>query len=408
MHLSHAVLAASLVVGIVFAVRVRPGLPYDEPSHWATSLDYGRLHALPILGRPGVPYEAQQGPIAYVLTSLLSGVVHAFGGGERASFYAARALCGAELLVAACYLYRIVARIVASRAAAASGMTLFALAPMFLAMGWSVQNDSLFLAVSFLAIDHALSARNPSGRTAFVTGLLTGLAIVCKLAAAPLIVAIPAWYLLTLPRAQAFISSSAFFLGSALTAGWWFVWNLAHYSRLTPPTTLGGGPDFPAYGFRGGRAVTHLVQEAVTYLWIPSEYYRNLLAVPAPLKALLLIVTIVLLAAGSAEVVRAVRRRSWSAPQRKAVLLVGATAAVTLVVWVVVFVEYSSVAPRFAYLVIPGWIALASLGLRWVRERTPLPSALVFCSLPALCLALDVWVLVSSVVARREPFTIGL
>ena len=58
-------------IGVWLAARVPPGLPYDEPAHWSTVLYYAREHRLPVLGDPGVAYEAQMGPVYYALAGLL-------------------------------------------------------------------------------------------------------------------------------------------------------------------------------------------------------------------------------------------------------------------------------------------------------------------------------------------------
>jgi hypothetical protein len=53
----------SLALGIAYAWIVRPGLPYDEPSDWSTVLYYADHRQMPVLGDPGVTYEAQMGPL---------------------------------------------------------------------------------------------------------------------------------------------------------------------------------------------------------------------------------------------------------------------------------------------------------------------------------------------------------
>ena len=37
---------------------VPPGTPYDEPSHFGTVQYYATMHRMPVLGQPGVSYEA--------------------------------------------------------------------------------------------------------------------------------------------------------------------------------------------------------------------------------------------------------------------------------------------------------------------------------------------------------------
>ena len=71
---------ATTGLGLWFALRVPLGLPYDEPAHWGTVLAYASGHGLPLLGDPGVPYEAQMGPVYYTLAAVLLGVT---GGADQ-------------------------------------------------------------------------------------------------------------------------------------------------------------------------------------------------------------------------------------------------------------------------------------------------------------------------------------
>src|SRR5690242_10171012 len=67
--LTAACAVVATAIGVLFAVRVPLGLPYDEPSHWGTVLFYATNGRMPELGAPGVSYEAQMGPIYYVLAA---------------------------------------------------------------------------------------------------------------------------------------------------------------------------------------------------------------------------------------------------------------------------------------------------------------------------------------------------
>ncbi len=58
------------LLGYWFAVRVPPGLPYDEPAHWVTVLYYASDHPMPVPGDPSVAYGAQTGPVHYALSAL--------------------------------------------------------------------------------------------------------------------------------------------------------------------------------------------------------------------------------------------------------------------------------------------------------------------------------------------------
>ena len=63
-------LLVSAALGVLYLVAMPPGLPYDEPSHWLNVQYYLEHRRLPVVGDPGVTYEAQMGPVAYVLLAV--------------------------------------------------------------------------------------------------------------------------------------------------------------------------------------------------------------------------------------------------------------------------------------------------------------------------------------------------
>ena len=74
------------LVGTIYAFVTPAGLPYDEPSHWATVqyyVDHGRM---PVLGDAGVSYEAQMGPVAYVADAVIVRIADALGLGAETAF----------------------------------------------------------------------------------------------------------------------------------------------------------------------------------------------------------------------------------------------------------------------------------------------------------------------------------
>src|SRR5580704_6713329 len=103
---SVAVSLLTLLVGAVYVWVVSPGLPYDEPSHWSTVLFYADHWSLPVLGHPGVTYEAQMGPVAYVVDAIVVRSARTVGLSVDTAFRLVRLLgvvelAGAVLLVAA-------------------------------------------------------------------------------------------------------------------------------------------------------------------------------------------------------------------------------------------------------------------------------------------------------------------
>ena len=150
-----SIMALSALLGVAFVALVKPGIPYDEPSHWLNVLYVASHHRIPTIGDPSVSYEAQQPPLAYMVAALVEGpvrVVTSLKGG----FYAARIVGGVEWLVALVFAWRVLGRLVpASSVGRPVAFAFLALNPMLLGMAWSVQNDSLALLLGFAAIDHA-------------------------------------------------------------------------------------------------------------------------------------------------------------------------------------------------------------------------------------------------------------
>src|ERR1700733_12491363 len=108
---SVAVSLLTLLVGAVYVWVVSPGLPYDEPSHWSTVLFYADHWSLPVLGHPGVTYEAQMGPVAYALDAGLVRLLRAAGVSLETSFHLVRLLGALELALAVLVVGKLVRRL---------------------------------------------------------------------------------------------------------------------------------------------------------------------------------------------------------------------------------------------------------------------------------------------------------
>ena len=74
------------LVGTVYAFVTPAGLPYDEPSHWATVQYYADHGRMPVLGDKGVTYEAQMGPVAYVADAVIVRIADTLGFGAETAF----------------------------------------------------------------------------------------------------------------------------------------------------------------------------------------------------------------------------------------------------------------------------------------------------------------------------------
>ena len=131
-------------LGGLYIALVPPGLPYDEPSHWLNVLHIVHHGSLPHIGDADVTYEAQMGPLAYLLAAFVAWPFSALS--DEAAFYAVRTLGLVEHLGLTWIMWVLIRRALPSLPRAASaGATVIGLSPMLLAMGTSVQNDTLAL-----------------------------------------------------------------------------------------------------------------------------------------------------------------------------------------------------------------------------------------------------------------------
>lgn len=371
--------ALTVALGAAYVWVVQPGLPYDEPSHWSTVLYFANHARLPVLGHPGVSYEAQQGPLAYTIDALLVTLARDLGASLDATFRLVRLLGVLELAAAVPLVAAIVRRLTADARASTAAVAVFALNPMLLTMAASVQNDALALLLGILALQLALTvlADEPLPLRAGAIGVIAGLGVLAKLTVLPAVIAIPAW-LLWRHRRRAVPAASAFVVAVLAVSGWWFIRNVSLYGD---PTGAAGvhrlGLSFPRYVVHGLASVGHLAEEAVTYLWLPTEYLRNTIHAPAPLKALLLVATVAVIAL-------ALINRSRLG--RGASLLVGC-GVLAVVYWLGTSLTVQFVPPRLAYMAWPLWIALLAVSSRWLRKRAVLVCVLL------LLAALNAWTL---------------
>ena len=333
-----AVFAVGATLAIVFVFLVPAGLPYDEPSHWQNVTFYASHHTMPVIGDRGVSYEAQMGPVAYVVDAVLT---LGFGGASRAAFYGVRLLGAIELLVFAGLIGAVVRRSLPAEENAAVFATACVLFnPMLLTMAASVQNDILALCLATGAL-LAMTGASVGRATSALSGCLVGLALITKLIVWPIGLVLGVSLVLRRKWLEAFIFVST----ATLVSGWWFVRNEYLYGDLTGRRgVIDAGYHFPPLGHIDPIG---LVRSVMTYLWLPTEYVRNV--VDAPGWVDLLVVALSL--AGAFGVVRVVVRL-W--PGRSVVTLV-AIAVLAVATWLVTAIATQAVAFRFAYAALPLW-----------------------------------------------------
>ncbi|MDA8340930.1 MAG: hypothetical protein M0007_01700 [Actinomycetota bacterium] len=253
-------------------------------------------------------------------------------------------------------------------------------------------------------------------RWSLLAGLLTGVALVTKLTAWPLVVSVPLWIFFRPGVARetrpAIGLALAFWVGAAVASGWWFVRNLVLYHHLvavnalaTTARALRTHPTSPGIGVHGIHTVSRVVEEMITYLWVPTEYYRNLVDLPVVAKGAVALVTAYIVVVGGVVVLRRLasgRHRDGRGDIRATTLeqealisawtLIGITGAVAFVGWAVIFVWITALAGRLAYLGIPLWAALTAVAVnRTAAALRSLPTWLLPLTATVVLLAADAW-----------------
>lgn len=406
--------ALVLGIGLLFVFLVRPGTPSDEPSHFATVVQYAdHWGHLPILGRRGVTYEAQQGPVYYVVAAALFLPLRAVLGLHRA-FYALRAMLLAVAVAEVWLAWAVVRRMAPQAPWMALGSAgVIGLDPQMLAIEASIQNDALTIAlvllVTFVLVrwveDWPMSVAQ-----AALLGALTGLAVLTKITALFLVAAIPCFLLYRSARKVAgwrLALRQCLVFGATCVAvsGWWFVRNLDQYHDLTGVSGLRAtGVRFPLTDVSTPHAVARLAYNVVTYYWVPTEYYRNLFHAPTVVKA---VVAAALAATCLGLVLH--RRRLLAETKLDDLVLIVLFYAISLLGWTVYTTTVSGLGPRTSfggyllYAVVVGVGIVALIGMRATRDEPPV-AALCLATLPFL--ALDAWVLVEVAMLGRYPFTL--
>jgi hypothetical protein len=204
------------------------------------------------------------------------------------------------------------------------------------------------------------------------------------------------------------------FIGSfAVVTGWWLTRNeILYHSLFGKADTGGDGTHFPPYHIHSLGNIFHVVENDITYLWVPTEYYRNFIVAPAAIKFLLAVATVAVI--GLCLWRLWCLRGSWSTFSTRlrggdglvsTWFLFATTAALSVGVQTVLYVVVSAVAPRLGYLAWPCWLAMVAVAVDTVvtrRGRRLMAAALV------VMLGLNAWVLWSAGSLGAEPFRIVL
>ena len=398
-----AAAAVATGLGTWFALAVPLGLPYDEPAHWGTVLAYASQHRMPVLGDPGVPYEAQMGPIYYTLAALLLG---ALGGAEQPHAAIVLRLAGVVLLpVLVVLTYRIGRLMLASPAVSAGAASVLAVTPLLLMVGGSIQNDFLcfvLIAVALIAGMRLLRGPDGSWPGHLGLGVLIGLAILTKVVALALVPALVLGYLAhRAPWRRRLGWMVAAGVGVVATSGWWFVRNLVLYGDLTGASAMARlGITFPRQQWASVGDAVAWFGNIVSYVYIPVEYYRNVVRSPTPLRVTALVLAGVTVLVLVWQAVRHRSARSWLTSEPGRVYAI-ATLLFAVLGWMVFSFTIFNGAPRLAFHAAPV-AAVVFVAATWRRPFGWLVAVTALAFVVA-----DVWLVTEATQVRDLPVLFG-
>lgn len=336
------VVLCALVAGCAFAVVMPAGLPYDEPSHWNTVRYIAANWRLPVLGDPGVTYEAQQAPLYYLMAAPISLLPNGF------LLVRLFGVVGHGLVVLLTWL--IVRRVLPEAAAAwLAGAVFIALNPVLLAIAGTVQNDTWTLVFGLWAMTIAARRTGHANgwRSDVLLGAVLGAAVLTKLSMVPVLIGVCFW----LVWRRRLLATLKVVLGAALVSGWWFVRNMVLYGDLTGQSAVARtGVTFPHTEL----SAKYMAQSVLAYLTVPTEYVRNVIAAPDFVDGLALFTGLALAAGLVMLVVRA--RRNADLPT---LWMVAAVGLISTSAWLLQVLFVQPVAFRTAYGVLP----LVALGV---------------------------------------------
>jgi hypothetical protein len=361
-----ALTAAFLAIGAGFALIVPRGLPYDEPSHFNIVQLHSLLRGLPIVGRPGVTYEACQPPLYYFLAGLVYRVI----GGQVASFYALRLITLAVSCPLVYLTYGMARQFTGRTSVARWACVLVALNPAVLAIASSIQNDSLAILFSTLAFYLCVCwcwNKTLTLAPMCIVSLLVAAAVMTKSSTLPLVPLVALLVCFVEPR-RALPRLAILAVVLVLGTGWWFARNARIYGDWT------GGRSVDAVF--GHTARFHplsphdwvwVVRSLITYYTTPVTYWRDEIKNPRWLT--------VAIGAGALCViggcfVAAVRRRLPGCRPGAATCLGGCAAVYALAgigFWLLISYRNFAVAARIAMPALAAQMMLAAGALADLR-----------------------------------------
>jgi D-alanyl-D-alanine carboxypeptidase (penicillin-binding protein 5/6) len=354
-----------LCLGALHAALIPRFLGLDEFSYYATVKYYAAHHAMPVLGHPGVSYEAQMGPGYYVPTALIYRLFAPLGGGT--AFYAVRAFNVALLPVLTLLAFGLGRQIRPDDDFVALGAAvLVGLNPHLLALGGIAYNDLLSIILGmwavYLFVTWFEQDRLGPGR-GLVVGLVIALAIITKPSTLFIAAALP-MAIIVLRHRAGLSSMVSIAIGVLIGSGWWFIRNLHLYGELGTRTGL-ARVHFPLA--RGSLNANQVYSFAISN-WGPSDTFGKTFHLPGEVKLVAVLVT------AAALYGWLIKRRSVLARARPEVALTyGFVFVLSIAAYVYADLRIISVSPRVvfgAYFVVALVLALglrAALGERSER-----------------------------------------
>ena len=270
--------AAALVVAVLLAALVPPGLPGDEPAHVSNVAWYGHHLAFPVLGAAGVLYEAQMGPVYYWLAAVPFRIAES--GGVPAAVIALRLVFLPLVLANVLLVYRLAVTVSGRRTVAAAAAVFAGLSPSLAAIFASVQNDSAVITLTELALCLCATCvveERPDIRAGVIAGAVAGAAILTKANAIFLLGSVPLGMLIVFRR-RSLGFSIAFVAVALVISGWWFVRNQWLYGDYTAQSALtrfhynNNPPPIPLW--QPGWLAAWTYGLGASY-WFPTEYFRD-------------------------------------------------------------------------------------------------------------------------------------
>jgi hypothetical protein len=373
----------------------------DEASFFSTVHWYATHASMPVLGHAGVSYEAQQGPLYFVPAAVIDRVLQPMG--AEVAFHAVRALGIPLLVVIVVLAYLLAARLCPDNRAVPLLTAVFVgLNPHLLALGGSVSNDLLGIAIAMSAVYvfvRSLQSGSLGGTSAIGVGLLIGLSIITKPSALSLLVALPlAVFAVRTSRPMA--ATWLIIAGSAAASGWWFVRNEVIYGDLTGINGLRrwGWPVHPG-SLDSIRAIGNRVSYFAVSYASPQPTFGG--SFRTPLLAKVVFAAIAL--GATAGLARQWRRRSPSTihVDRAARVTFGLVLVTSIGANLYSYITVLVVDPRTTFASFFVVACAASVGLAAVAAR--FPRTMTIALVAAALLAADVVTLAATTGIERPP-----